>query len=77
MRYKEIENTDALRTILEAGGTLRHYAFQGMDFRPFMDAALKCRYSDCLFLGGFAVEELKPQMDEKCLVYPPFRSLPF
>lgn len=77
MRYKEIENIEALRTILEAGGTLRHYAFQGIDFRPFMAEANRCRYSDCLFLGGFGVEDLKPQMDEKCLVYPPFKGLPF
>lgn len=77
MRYKEIENIESLRTILEAGGTLRHYAFQGIDFTPFMDTAIRCRYSDCLFLGGSGVEDLKPRMDDKCLVYPPFKDLPF
>ena len=77
MRYKEIECCEALKTVLEAGGTLRHYAFQGIDFKPYMDYALRCRYSDCLFLGGFGVDELKPLMDEKCLVYPPFKDLPF
>ncbi len=77
MRYKEIECCDALRKVLEAGGVLRHYAFQGIDFHPYMEYALKCRYSDCIFLGGFGVDELKPLMDEKCLVYPPFKDLPF
>ena len=77
MRYKEIENIESLGTILEAGGNLRHYAFQGIDFTPFMDTAIRCRYSDCLFLGGSGVEELKPRMDDKCLVYPPFKDLPF
>lgn len=77
MRYKEIENIEDLRSILEAGGTLRHYAFQGIDFKTFMDAASRCRYSDCLFMGGSGVDELKSLMDEKCLVYPPFRDLPF
>ena len=77
MRYKEIENIEDLRSILEAGGTLRHYAFQGIDFKPFMNAASRCRYSDCLFMGGSGVDELKSLMDEKCLVYPPFRDLPF
>lgn len=77
MRYKEIENSQALISILEAGGTLRNYAFQGIDFKPYIESALKCHFSDCLFLGGFGVEELKPMMDEKCLVYPPFKDLPF
>ena len=58
MRYKEIENTEALRVVLEAGGTLRHYAFQDIDFEPFMESALKCTFEDCLFLGGVGVEKL-------------------
>ena len=77
MRYKEIECCDALKKVLEAGGILRHYAFQGIDFHPYMEYALKCRYSDCIFLGGSGLEDLKPLMDEKCLVYPPFNDLPF
>ena len=56
MRYKEIENALALKTILEAGGTLRHYAFQDIDFEPFIDAALGCCFEDCIFLGGKGVE---------------------
>lgn len=77
MRYKEIENPNALARVLEAGGTLRHYAFQGIDFQPYMEYALKCRFSDCIFLGGSGVDRLKPLMDERCLVYPPFKDLPF
>jgi len=77
MRYREIENCEALRTTLEAGGTLRHYAFQGMDFSPYMEAAMKCSYSDCLFLGGFGVEALRERMDDTCSIFPRFQGLPF
>ena len=77
MRYTEIDNCEALRKALEAGGTLRHYAFQGMDFHPCMEAARQCRFSDCLFLGGFGVNELKDRMDETCSVFPRFHGLPF
>lgn len=77
MRYKEIENCEALKAALEAGGTLRHYAFQGMDFRPYMEEAMRCRYSDCLFLGGFGVEGIRDRMDETCSIFPRFQGLPF
>lgn len=77
MRYHEIENREDLRKVLEAGGTLRHYAFQGIDFSPCMDMAEKCRFSDCIFLGGFGTEGLKDRMDETCMVFPRFQGLPF
>lgn len=77
MRYTEIENCESLRKVLEAGGTLRHYAFQGIDFIPFMDAARKCRFSDCLFLGGFGTEALRDRMDDSCSIFPRFQGLPF
>ena len=77
MRYTEIDNCEALRKVLEAGGTLRHYAFQGMDFHPCMESARRCRFSDCLFLGGFGVNELRDRMDETCSVFPRFQGLPF
>lgn len=77
MKYVEIENCEALRIALEAGGTLRHYAFQGIDFEQCMDTALQCRFSDCLFLGGFGVGKLRDRMDETCYVLPRFQGLPF
>ena len=77
MRYHEIENREDLRKVLEAGGTLRHYAFQGIDFSPCMYMAEKCRFSDCIFLGGFGTEGLKDRMDETCMVFPRFQGLPF
>jgi len=42
-----------------------------------MEAARQCRFSDCLFLGGFGVNELKDRMDETCSVFPRFHGLPF
>lgn len=77
MKYKEIENCEALRSVLEAGGTLRHYAFQASDFRPLMETARICSFSDCIFLGGFGIEELKDRIDESCTIIPRFKSVPF
>lgn len=77
MKYTEIENCEALRTVLEAGGTLRHYAFQNIDFESCYEAAAECRYSDCLFLGGTGVDKLRDRMDETCSIFPRFRDLPF
>ena len=77
MKYTEIENCEALRKALEAGGTLRHYAFQGIDFNRCMDTAMQCRFSDCLFLGGFGVDKLRDRMDDSCSIFPRFQGLPF
>lgn len=77
MKYTEIENCEALRIALEAGGTLRHYAFQGIDFNRCMDMAMQCRFSDCLFLGGFGVDNLRDRMDDSCSIFPRFQGLPF
>ena len=77
MKYTEIENCEALRIALEAGGTLRHYAFQGIDFNKCMDMAMQCRFSDCLFLGGFGVDNLRDRMDDSCSIFPRFQGLPF
>ena len=76
-RYKEIENIEVLRTAIEAGGTLRHYAFQAIDFRPVMEEAMKCRYSDCIFLGGYGVDDMQECIDETCMIIPRFNDLPF
>ncbi len=77
MRYKEIENPLALKNILEAGGTLRHYAFQDIDFEAFMDAALGCRFEDCIFLGGKGVEKLCDRIGCSCSVFPSMNGVPF
>lgn len=77
MKYTEIENCEALKKALEAGGTLRHYAFQGIDFNPYMEQAEQCTFSDCLFLGGFGVDKLRDRMDDSCAVFPRFQGLPF
>lgn len=77
MKYTEIENSFDLKKALEAGGTLRHYAFQGIDFNPCIELAEKCMFSDCLFLGGFGVDRLRDRMDDTCSVFPRFQGLPF
>lgn len=77
MAYHEIEDHASLVRIIQAGGTLRHFAFQGIDFRPYLDMARGCMYSDCLFLGGSGVDELMGRMDESCLIFPRFNDIPF
>lgn len=77
MRYCEIESIEALKRVIEAGGTLRHYAFQAIDFRPLIDKARLCRFSDCIFLGGYGTDELNDRIDDTCIVIPGFRQVPF
>ena len=77
MRYKEIENIEALRVVLEAGGTLRHYAFQDIDFEPFIESALRCTFEDCLFLGGVGVDQLCNRIGCSCSVFPSMSGVPF
>lgn len=75
--YKEINTTDELRRILVKGETLKKFAFQDVDFSLVCDIAQECWFSDCIFLGGKCIGLLKPRMDEKCLVFPSFRDMPF
>ena len=75
--YKEINTTDELRGILVKGETLKKFAFQDVDFSLVCDFAQECWFSDCIFLGGKCIGLLKPRMDEKCLVFPSFRDMPF
>lgn len=75
--YKEINTTDELRGILVKGETLKKFAFQDVDFSSACDQAQECWFSDCIFLGGKCIGHLKPRMDEKCLVFPSFKDMPF
>jgi predicted Rossmann-fold nucleotide-binding protein len=77
MAYHEIEDHASLVRIIQAGGTLRHFAFQGIDFRPYLDMARECMFSDCLFLGGSGIDEVMGRMDERCLIFPRFNDIPF
>ena len=77
MRYKEIENIEALRVVLEAGGTLRHYAFQDIDFEPVFESASRCTFEDCIFLGGRGVEKLCDRIGCSCSVFPSMSGVPW
>lgn len=77
MRYKEIECMLPLLDTIEAGGTLRHYAFQDIDFEAVMEQALRCSYDDCIFLGGKGVEALRHRMSDTCSVFPSMNGVPY
>ena len=74
---KEINTSEGLKELFREKGTLRGYAFQDMDFRPFADIAAECWYRDCIFLGGDGINVLRPRMDSECMVFPSFRDMPF
>lgn len=75
--YKEINNIAEIKDCLTSGTTLRKLAFQDVDFTSVSDQAQECWFSDCMFLGGRGISHLRPRMDEKCLVLPTFKDLPY
>jgi predicted Rossmann-fold nucleotide-binding protein len=75
--YKEVNTSEALKAILSEKGTIRHVAFQDMNFKPFADIAAECWYEDCIFLGGEGVNVLRPRMDSECMVFPSFKDIPY
>lgn len=77
MKYKEVECMNSLCEVIEAGGTLRHYAFQDIDFEPMMEQALKCSFEDCIFLGGKGIDDLRDRMSDTCAVFPSLKGVPF
>lgn len=75
--YKEINNDHELRKLLVKGMTYTKLAFQDVDFGPVSELAQECWFSDCIFLGGNCVNGLKTRMDDKCLVFPSFKDIPY
>lgn len=75
--YKEVNTASEVREMLENGKTFCKVAFQDVDFAPVSDLAQECWFSDCIFLGGNCISHIKPRMDDKCLVFPSFKDLPF
>lgn len=75
--YKEINTTDELRNLLVKGGNYTKMAFQDVDFRPLSEIVNECWFSDCIFLGGKGINHVRPRTDERCLIFPSFKDMPF
>lgn len=76
--YHEIESIKELSELLSAAqtDTLRHYAFQGINFL-LEPRANTCHYADCLFIGCRLSDAMQELIGEDCQIFPslpvPFR----
>ena len=78
--YTEIESLYALRQVLSHNETLRHYAFQSVNFEKSGFPMEKYRFEDCLFMGCTIPPRMFYAMDEACIVLPrvkmPYKVFP-
>lgn len=65
----EIERLEDI-TIPAPGCTLRHLAFQNIDFSTASDDLLSCHFVDCCFLGCDIPEDMARNIDDSCLRFP-------
>jgi hypothetical protein len=76
MRYREIEDHQALVQLLEGEREIRSVAFQSLDFLRVEELASGAVFNDCLFLGCRIPETLHRQISEGSLVFPEI-NVPF
>ena len=67
--YVEIEHLEDLH-IPFPGCTLKHLAFQYIDFTDAGEGVLSCRFEDCCFLGCVIPPEMQEGLDSSSLVFP-------
>lgn len=68
-RYIEIENTQQFFAIAQQGSTLRHYAFQGIDFDT-LSQQMCCTYEDCIFMGCNIPDSMRESICCDCIILP-------
>lgn len=77
--YKEIETPQALCDELSHNNSVCHCAFQSIDFTK-QEQALKCNYTDCIFMGCRIPDRMMEQIDSNCYIFPsmpkPFTIFP-
>ena len=78
--YNEIETLYALRQVLSHNETVRHCAFQSVNFEKCGFPIENYRFEDCLFMGCIIPPQLFNAMDEQCIVFPrmkmPYKVFP-
>lgn len=67
--YVEIESQEALRAVVERHHTLRHYAFQRVDFsvEPLSE---ECEFEDCIFMGCVMTRSMQERLSPSCYLFP-------
>ena len=68
-RYIEIEDTETFFAHARQGCTLRHYAFQVIDFDT-LSRHMRCTYDDCIFLGCNIPDDMRESICCNCVILP-------
>lgn len=78
--YTEITELYALRQLLSHNETIRHCAFQAINFEKCGFPLEKFKFEDCLFMGCYLPAGMLELMDEACIVFPrvkmPYKVFP-
>ena len=78
--YTEIETLFDLRQLLSHNETVRHCAFQAVNFEKCGFPIENYRFEDCLFMGCMIPPRMYFAMDEACIVFPrvkmPYKVFP-
>ena len=78
--YTEIEELYDLRQLMSHHETLRHVAFQAINFEKCGFPLENYRFEDCLFMGCIIPPRMYFAMDEACIVLPrvkmPYKVFP-
>ena len=78
--YTEIEELYDLRQLMSHNETLRHCAFQAINFEKCGFPLENYRFEDCLFMGCIIPPRMYFAMDEACIVLPrvkmPYKVFP-
>ena len=78
--YTEIEELYDLRQLLSHNETIRHCAFQAVNFENCGYPIENYKFEDCLFLGCVIPPRMYFAMDEGCVVFPrvkmPYKVFP-
>ena len=68
--YTEVTELFALRQLLSHNETIRHCAFQAINFEKCGFPLENYKFEDCLFMGCIFPTRMYYAMDEACIVFP-------
>jgi predicted Rossmann-fold nucleotide-binding protein len=70
MKYREIEDLNELKKLLNSHQHINSYAFQDIDFNEASELLTEKTFSDCIFLGCEIPHALKPSINKDCYILP-------
>ena len=65
--YREIEDIENFRTLVEQENIIEHCAFQNIDFSL---ETVECCFKDCLFFGCTVPDSMQHMLSQECYQYP-------